>query len=252
MTNPLLSVVAPCYNEEAVLQAFHERLEPVCRSLGCSYEIVLINDGSRDATWARMSDLASRDPHVVAVDLRRNHGHQLALTAGLSVCRGERILVIDADLQDPPELLPDMMRLLDQGADVVYGQRRKRAGETWFKKATANLFYRVIERLADVPIPRDTGDFRLMTRATLDLFLQMPERGRFIRGMISWLGGHQVPLVYDRDARAAGETKYPLRKMLKFATDAITSFSVVPLRFAGTTACTRSSRRTPSPTRRRS
>jgi glycosyltransferase involved in cell wall biosynthesis len=159
----------------------------------------------------------------------RNRGHQLALTAGLSVCRGERILIIDADLQDPPELLPDMMALMDQGADVVYGQRRQREGDGLFKRATAAAFYRLIGRMTDVEIPLDAGDFRLITRRVLDLLVAMPERHRFVRGMVAWIGGKQVPLPYDRKARAAGESKYPLAKMMRFAADAITAFSVVPL-----------------------
>ena len=160
----------------------------------------------------------------------RNHGHQLALTAGLGVCRGERILVIDADLQDPPELLPDMLALMDrEGADVVYGQRRQRDGESLFKRATAAAFYRLIGRMTDVEIPLDAGDFRLITRRVLDLLTAMPERHRFVRGMVAWIGGRQVPLPYDRKARVAGESKYPLAKMLRFAADAITAFSIVPL-----------------------
>jgi dolichol-phosphate mannosyltransferase len=159
----------------------------------------------------------------------RNHGHQLALTAGLTLCRGERVLIIDADLQDPPELLPDMMALMDQGADVVYGQRRQRDGESLFKRATAAAFYRLIGRMTDVEIPLDAGDFRLITRRVLDLLTAMPERHRFVRGMVAWIGGKQVPLPYDRKARVAGESKYPLAKMLRFAADAITAFSVVPL-----------------------
>jgi glycosyltransferase involved in cell wall biosynthesis len=163
------------------------------------------------------------------VRLMRNHGHQLALTAGLSVCRGERVLIIDADLQDPPELLPDMMALMDRGADVVYGQRSRRDGESLFKRASAAAFYRLIGRMTDVDIPNDTGDFRLVTRRMLELLLAMPERHRFIRGMVAWIGGRQVPIVYDRAPRAAGESKYPLAKMVHFAVDAITAFSVVPL-----------------------
>ncbi len=226
---PALSVVAPCFNEEGVLPEFVKRVGAVLDKVGGSAEIVLVDDGSRDGTWAVMGEAAARDPRVVAVRLMRNHGHQLALTAGLSVCRGERVLIIDADLQDPPELLSDMMALMDQGADVVYGQRRVREGESLFKRATAAAFYRVIGRLTDVEIPSDTGDFRLMTRRVLDLLLAMPERHRFIRGMVAWIGGKQVPLQYDRKARAAGETKYPLTKMVRFAIDAITAFSVVPL-----------------------
>src|SRR5471030_2051494 len=230
---PALSVVAPCYNEEGVLPEFVRRTAAVLDGLGqgkgISTEIVLVYDGSRDGTWAVITEAAARDPRVVGVRLMRNHGHQLALTAGLSVCRGERILIIDADLQDPPELLPDMIALMDQGADVVYGRRRKRAGESVFKRASAAAFYRLIGRMTDVEIPSDAGDFRLMQRRVLDLLLAMPERHRFIRGMVAWIGGKQVPLQYDRKARAAGETKYPLTKMVHFAIDAITAFSVVPL-----------------------
>jgi polyisoprenyl-phosphate glycosyltransferase len=226
---PALSVVAPCYNEEGVLPEFVKRVGAVLDGVGGTAEIVLVDDGSRDNTWAVMTAAAAQDPRVVGVRLMRNHGHQLALTAGLSVCRGERVMIIDADLQDPPELLPDMMALMDQGADVVYGQRRVREGESLCKRATAAAFYRVIGQLTDVDIPSDTGDFRLMTRRVLDLLLAMPERHRFIRGMVAWIGGKQVPLQYDRKARAAGETKYPLTKMVRFAIDAITAFSVVPL-----------------------
>jgi dolichol-phosphate mannosyltransferase len=164
----------------------------------------------------------------------RNHGHQLALTAGLSVCRGARVLIIDADLQDPPELLPEMLALMEGGlgqasADVVYGRRRQREGEGLFKRATAAAFYRLIGRMTDVEIPSDAGDFRLIDRRVLDVLLAMPERHRFVRGMVAWIGGRQVPFAYDRKPRAAGESKYPLAKMVRFAIDAITAFSVVPL-----------------------
>jgi dolichol-phosphate mannosyltransferase len=233
MTDPYLSVVAPCFNEEKVLPEFYRRTSAACAALGLPYEVVLVNDGSRDGTWAGLLALAAADPHLVCVNLARNHGHQLALTAGLSVCRGERVLIIDADLQDPPELLPEFLRRMDGGADVVYGQRRRRAGESLFKKATAALFYRLIAGLASVPIPPDTGDFRLVSRRVLDALLAMPERHRFIRGMVSWIGFRQEALPYDRDARFAGETKYSLRKMLRFAADALTGFSVKPLALAG-------------------
>ena len=230
---PALSVVAPCYNEEGVLPEFVRRVAAVLDGLGpekgLSSEIVLVDDGSRDGTWAAITAAAARDPRVVGIRLMRNHGHQLALTAGLSICRGARILIIDADLQDPPELLPDMIRLMEEGADVVYGQRRKRAGESVFKRASAAVFYRLIGRMTEVEIPSDAGDFRLVTRRVLDLLLAMPERHRFIRGMVAWIGGRQVPLLYDRHARAAGESKYPLSKMIRFAVDAITAFSIVPL-----------------------
>jgi len=231
---PALSVVAPCFNEEGVLPEFLQRVGVVLEGVGGTVEIVLVDDGSRDATWQVMIEAAAKDRRIVAVRLMRNHGHQLALTAGLSVCRGERILIIDADLQDPPELLPEMMKLMDGvdgkgGADVVYGQRRERQGESLFKRATAAAFYRLIGRMTDVEIPLDAGDFRLLTRRVLDILLAMPERHRFVRGMVAWIGGRQVPLPYDRKARAAGESKYPLSKMVRFAADAITAFSIVPL-----------------------
>jgi glycosyltransferase involved in cell wall biosynthesis len=226
---PALSVVAPCFNEEGVLPEFLQRVGMVLADLGGTVEIVLVDDGSRDATWQVMTDWAAKDRRIVAVRLMRNHGHQLALTAGLSVCRGERILIIDADLQDPPELLPEMMKLMDQDADVVYGRRRQREGESLFKRVTAAAFYRLIGRMADVEIPLDAGDFRLLTRRVLDILLAMPEHHRFVRGMVAWIGGRQVPIAYDRKARAAGQSKYPLAKMIRFAADAITAFSVVPL-----------------------
>jgi dolichol-phosphate mannosyltransferase len=227
-----LSVVAPCYNEAAGLLEFHQRMSDVCRRCTANYEIVLVNDGSSDGTWPMLIDLAARDPHLVCVNLSRNHGHQLALTAGLNYCRGERILIIDADLQDPPELLEQMMEMAGSGADVVYGTRRKREGESLFKRWTAFLFYRLLDALAEREIPKDTGDFRLITRRVLDVLNSMPENHRFIRGMVSWAGFKQVSLVYDRAPRFAGGTKYTLRNMLDFAVDAVTSFSVKPLRLA--------------------
>jgi dolichol-phosphate mannosyltransferase len=228
-----LSVVVPCFNEQDNLGELHRRLCSVCGdAVAESYEIVLINDGSKDRTWEKIKALTERDPRVAGVNLSRNHGHQLALSAGLSVCRGDRVLIIDADLQDPPELLPDMMRLMDEGADVVYGQREHRDGESWFKTASASLFYRLLDRMGEVKIPVDTGDFRLMSRRALDILNAMPERNRFIRGMVSWIGLEQVPIRYRRQARFAGDTKYPLRNMLSLAADAITSFSTLPLRLA--------------------
>lgn len=224
-----LSVVVPCYNEEQVLGELYRRLSNACRLESDNYEIVLVNDGSRDNTWAVMQSLANADEHIVIVSLSRNSGHQLALSAGLTVCRGDRILIIDADLQDPPEMLGPMMRALDDGADVAYGRRRERAGELWFKRLTASLFYRLIARLSETPIPTDTGDFRLITRRLLDVLLTMPERHRFIRGMVSWIGFKQVAIEYDREPRFGGESKYPLMKMVRFACDAIVSFSTKPL-----------------------
>ena len=178
--------------------------------------------------------MAAGDRHVVAVNLSRNHGHQLALTAGLDLCRGKAILIIDADLQDPPELLPEMMRTMrSEEADVVYGVRRSRSGETAFKRATAHGFYRLLSHATEVDIPLDAGDFRLMSRRALDALLAMPEQARFIRGMVAWIGFRQVPFAYDRQHRFAGETKYPLKKMMRFAIDALTGFSSAPLKLAG-------------------
>jgi dolichol-phosphate mannosyltransferase len=229
---PDLSVVSPCLNEVDGLREFHRRVSAVARETGLTYEIVLVDDGSRDGSWDLMQELAADDPHLACVKLSRNHGQQLALTAGLSACRGKRVLILDADLQDPPELLPQMLAVMDQGADVVYGQRRRRAGERRSKLATSALFYRLINKLIDVPIPPDTGDFRLISRRVLDVFLTMPERQRFTRGMIAWLGYRQVPLLYDRDARHAGETKWNTRKLVHLAADAVTSFSTRPLMLA--------------------
>lgn len=232
--SPYLSVVAPCFNEEAGLREFYRRLTATCAlAVRGDYEIVLINDGSKDGTWSVMCDLANHDAKVIAINLSRNFGHQLALTAGLRHCRGSRVLIIDADLQDPPELLSEMLRVMDQEhADVVYGQRCQRAGETLSKRLTATVFYRMLRRLIDIDIPMDTGDFRLISRRVLDVLNAMPEHYRFIRGMVSWAGFRQVPVLYDREARFAGVTGYPLSKMIRFALDAITSFSIVPLRLA--------------------
>jgi dolichol-phosphate mannosyltransferase len=228
-----ISVVAPCYNEVDSVPELYRRVSRVCQDqVGDAYEIVLINDGSSDGTWPAILALTERDPHVVGVNLARNYGHQLALSAGLSVCSGQRILIIDSDLQDPPELLPQMMSLMDDGADVVYGQRQSRLGESWFKRASAAAFYRILRRLVDIDIPMDTGDFRLISRRALDVLNAMPEQHRFIRGMVSWIGLDQRPLLYQRQQRFAGETGYPLGKMIRFAGDAITGFSIRPLRTA--------------------
>ena len=229
-----LSIVIPCFNEEDCLQELHRRVKAVAEEVAPdSHEIVLVNDGSRDRTWEIMQTLSLTDPSLLAINLSRNHGHQLALTAGLDLCSGDHILIIDADLQDPPELLGAMLERLDaEDADVVYGVRRSRTGETAFKKWTASAFYRLLARATDVSIPIDAGDFRVMTRRALDVFLAMPEQARFIRGMVSWIGFRQVPFLYDRTERYAGETKYPLSKMISFAVDALTSFSSSPLKLA--------------------
>ncbi len=234
MTKLNLSIVIPCYNEEECLPELYRRVAAVAETQSPgNYEIILINDGSRDGTWGQMQALAASNPRLVAINLSRNHGHQLALTAGLDVSSGENILILDADLQDPPELLPDMLAIMDNdGADVVYAVRRQRAGESIGKKISAALFYRLLAKLTDTNIPLDTGDFRLMSRRALDALMAMPEQARFIRGMVAWIGFKQLPIVYDRSERLAGETKYPFSKMLKLALDAITGFSTTPLRFA--------------------
>ena len=228
-----LSVVVPCYGEEASLPALYNRVTRVCaETAGDDYEIVLVNDGSKDRTWPLIALLAESDRHVVGVNLSRNHGHQIALTAGLAICRGGRILVLDADLQDPPELLPEMLRLMDAGADVVYGRRIERQGESPFKRWSASLFYRLLGALAEIEMPADAGDFRLISRRALDVLNSMPEQHRFVRGMVSWIGFTQVALPYRREPRAHGTSKYPLSRMIAFATDAITAFSVRPLRLS--------------------
>jgi dolichol-phosphate mannosyltransferase len=229
-----LSIVAPCYNEADGLPAFVARMTAAAEaSVGAAaYELILVNDGSRDRTWACIQAMALRYASVVGVNLSRNHGHQLAVTAGLTLVRGERVLVIDADLQDPPELLGAMMERLDEGFDVVYGRRRTRASESRFKLATASAFYRLLASLSEVSIPTDTGDFRLMSRRIVDRLNAMPEQDRFLRGMVAWLGGAQTELLYDRDARYAGETGYTLRKMVHLAVTGLTGFSTAPLKMA--------------------
>lgn len=229
-----LSIVVPCYNEEEGLREFHYRMTSAARALcGERFELILVDDGSTDDTWKLINQLSAEDRNVVAVRLSRNHGHQLALTAGLSTVRGDLVLVIDADLQDPPELLTPMYEMMArEDADVVYGLRRSRAGETRFKTKSAEAFYRLLARITRVHIPVDTGDFRLMSRRISDQLVQMPEHDRFIRGMVAWLGYKQVAYEYDRNPRYAGHTKYPLAKMIGFAADALISFSMVPLRIA--------------------
>ncbi len=233
--SPRLSIVAPCYDEEDSLPQFVARMTAACAAaVGGDYEIILVNDGSRDHTWPCILALSTIHSQIVAVNLSRNHGHQLAVTAGLSLARGERIMIIDADLQDPPELLEAFMARMDEdgGYDVVFGARRSRAGENWFKLATAKLFYRLLDRLSDVQVPHDTGDFRLISRRIVDRLNLMPESDRFLRGMVAWLGGRQTELLYDRDPRYAGVTHYSLPKMLHLAVDGVTSLSTAPLRMA--------------------
>jgi dolichol-phosphate mannosyltransferase len=229
---PYVSFLLPCYNESAVIEETYSRVKAVGDRLGKTYEIVFVNDGSSDDTLERMIGLSRDDPTVIVVDLSRNHGHQLALSAGLHYCAGDRVLIMDADLQDPPELLPGMLELMDQGADVVYAQRRSRPGDSVPKRVACSIFYRFLSKLTEVPIPVDTGDFRLISRRVVEIVLQMPERHRFIRGMVSWVGFRQIPILYDRDGRFAGETKYPFWRLMRLALDGIVASSVRPLALA--------------------
>jgi len=231
-SRPFVSFLLPCYNEAEVLPETYRRVKAVGDSLGRAYEIVFVNDCSSDDTLPQMIQLSGDDPSVVVLDLSRNHGHQLALSAGLHYCSGDRILIMDADLQDPPELLPRMLELMDEGADVVYAQRRSRPGDSILKRIACSIFYRFLRGLSETPIPLDTGDFRLISRRVLELILQMPERHRFIRGMVSWVGFRQTALLYDRDSRFAGVTKYPFWRLMRLALDGIVAFSTRPLALA--------------------
>lgn len=227
-----MSVVIPCYNEEGNLRETHRRVSQSVSRAGMGYEIVYVDDGSRDATPALLRELQAQDPHVRVVYLSRNFGHQFAVTAGLAHARGDAVAIMDADLQDPPEILGEMFRRWEEGYEVVYGVRTDREGETRFKLLTARLFYRLIRWLSDTEIPLDTGDFRLIDRKVVDAIVSMPERDRFVRGMVSWAGFRQTGVPYRRAARFSGETKYPIPKMVRFALDGILSFSVKPLRLS--------------------
>jgi polyisoprenyl-phosphate glycosyltransferase len=226
----LLSVVAPLFDEEALVEAFHARVCSALRGIPC--ELVLVDDGSSDGTPRLLAELAARDPRVRVIGLSRNFGHQTALTAGLDHARGDAVAMLDADLQDPPELIPEMLEHWRRGTDVVYAVRRRREGETRFKLATARWFYRLFSALGDVELEPDSGDFRLLDRAPLDALLSMRERNRFLRGMTVWVGFTQTAVPYERDARRAGATKYTPRRMLSFSLDAISSFSHRPLQLA--------------------
>ncbi|MFD2334046.1 glycosyltransferase family 2 protein [Cohnella sp. GCM10020058] len=228
-----LSVVVPMYNEEEVIETTYGKLTEVLEATGESYELVFVNDGSRDRTAAIVRGICARDARVKLLDFARNFGHQIAVTAGMDHASGRAVVLIDADLQDPPALIPQMLTLWREGYDVVYGKRISRQGETWFKKTTAKWFYRTLAAMTSVNIPVDTGDFRLMDRKVCDALSGMRERSRFIRGMVAWAGFRQIGLEYAREERFAGETKYPLRKMVRLSLDAITSFSTKPLKLAG-------------------
>jgi polyisoprenyl-phosphate glycosyltransferase len=229
---PEYSIVVPVYNEEQTIDALHERLTSLIESLDGSAEIILVDDGSQDASLDRMLEISRHDPRFKVLQLSRNFGHQIAITAGLDFAAGNAVVVMDADLQDPPEVVVQMAQRWREGFDVVYAIRRERAGEARFKRFTAALFYRLLQRLSDTEIPVDTGDFRLVDRKALEAYKTMRESDRFVRGMFSWVGFKQVGISYDRAERFAGETKYPLRKMLTFAVDGILSFSNAPLRLA--------------------
>jgi dolichol-phosphate mannosyltransferase len=233
MSNDIVcSVVVPLYNEEEVILETYKRLKGVMDSINEPYEIVFVNDGSRDKTAPMVYELCNKDKTVKFVDFARNFGHQTAITAGMDYSEGQAVVVIDADLQDPPELIPKMIDKWREGYDVVYGKRKERKGETFFKKFTAKVFYRFLRSMTDVEIPVDTGDFRLIDRKVCDALKLVNERNRYIRGIISWLGFKQTGIEFVRDKRFAGTTKYPLKKMMKFAFDAITSFSYKPLKLA--------------------
>ncbi len=226
----LLSVCAPVFDEEELVEVFYERATAALAAY--DYELIIVNDGSKDATPAILDRLADADPRLRVIHLSRNFGHQAALTAGLEHARGEAVAMLDADLQDPPELISEMVALWQQGSDVVYAVRSQREGETRFKLATATWFYKLFDKLAQVDLEPNSGDFRLLDRRALDALLAMGERSRFLRGMTVWIGFTQTAISYQRDARYAGETKYPLRKMLRFSLDAISSFSHLPLQLA--------------------
>jgi polyisoprenyl-phosphate glycosyltransferase len=226
-----LSVVVPCYNEEAVLAETHRRLRETLAAFD-DVEIIYVNDGSTDRTAEILSQLSRRDTGVRVLSFARNFGHSIALTAGIEHANGDAVVLIDADLQDPPELIHEMVRLWREGNDVVYAVRVRRQGETKFKRAAAATFYRLLDRLSDIPIPLDTGDFRLIDRRVADVLRRMPERSRFVRGMVAWAGFRQCPIHFERQARFAGETRYPLAKLIRLALDGLTSFSSAPLRLA--------------------
>jgi dolichol-phosphate mannosyltransferase len=229
----LLSVIVPCYNEELVLKATYERLSSVlCGIRDISYELIFVNDGSQDETQQVLKDLRLHDRRVKVVRLSRNFGHQIAVTAGLEQASGDAVVIIDADLQDPPEVIPEMVAHWREGNHVVYGIRVQRVGESRFKLWTAKVFYRIINRLSETKMPFDAGDFRLLDRKVVEVIKAMPERARFLRGMVSWAGFQQTAVKYERAARHAGESKYPLAKMVHFAMDGIISFSLVPLKLA--------------------
>lgn len=229
---PRLTMISPCFHDEGNIETLVRRLEEVCHRMGVTYEIVLVDDGSSDGTWEKIRQTAGERPAVRGIRLTRNQGHQAAVSAGLAASRGERVLIIDSDLEDPPELLPEMMAAMDAGAENVYGVRLTRPGTPAWRRLAYKAFYRVLNMLAGSPIPADSGDFRLISRRVVDAVNAMPEKHRFLRGMISWLGYPSAALPYHREPRHSGRSGYTLRKLFLFAVDGITSFSIVPLRLA--------------------
>jgi glycosyltransferase involved in cell wall biosynthesis len=232
MNESVVSIVIPVFNEEGNITHLYERLKKITVSRSEDFEFIFINDGSSDSSIRLLTEIARHDNHAKVIDFSRNFGHQLAVTAGLDFCRGGCAVIIDADLQDPPELIEQMLEKWYEGYDVVYAQRKSRKGESVFKRISASVFYRLLHRLTDVDIPLDTGDFRLISRKVIEALKNMPERHRFLRGMISWSGFRQTGLEYVREERYSGKTKYPLLKMFRFALTGITSFSFVPLQIA--------------------
>jgi glycosyltransferase involved in cell wall biosynthesis len=229
---PTLTIVIPVFNEEPMIAELDRRIKSFLGQIGETWEVVFVDDGSRDASFAMLSELASREPRYRILSFSRNFGHQVAITAGLDRAEGDAVVIMDADLQDPPEVVREMIDRWREGYDVVYGVRRRREGETFFKRATAAMYYRLLRSMLQFDIPVDAGDFRLLSRPVVETLKLLRERHRFVRGMVAWVGFRQTAVYYDRPARFAGETKYPLRKMIRFALDGIASFSIVPLRIA--------------------
>lgn len=228
----LLSIVVPMFNEEEVVPEFARRIKDVVKGLTCRYEIVFVNDGSRDETLYRLKMEKESDANIRIVDLSRNFGHQIAITAGMDHANGDAVVIIDGDLQDPPEVIPEMVERWKRGADIVHARRRSRQGESSFKRWTASLYYRLLKDISDVEIPVDVGDFRLMSKRAVESFSQLRERHRYVRGLVAWLGYKQDFVDYDRKPRHAGNTHYPILKMLGFSWHGISSFSMLPLRLA--------------------
>mgnify|MGYP000089593261 FL=1 len=233
MPEKFLSLIVPVFNEQEVVGVSFERMDAVMKGMGYPYEIIYVNDGSRDDTMKQLRKIAKANPQVKVRSFSRNFGHQLAVTAGMDIARGDALIIIDADLQDPPEVIPELVKAWENGADIAYGKRAKRQGETIFKKFTAFCYYRLLRSMSAYPIPLDTGDFRLIDKKVAEVFLNMREHNRFLRGMSAWMGYETVPVEYVRHERYAGKTKYTMKKMLKLAMDGITGFSNKPLAIAG-------------------